>query len=330
MQQPRHPRIGLPYLVLGCGILALSLSAMFVRWADAPGPITGFYRLAFASGILLPLVMLRRLRRPMGLNRSNILFPLLGGLFSAFDLGIWSASLAYTTAANATIIGNTAPLWVALASMFFFGRRFSRDFWFGLALALTGAALVVGADFLQHPRLGIGDLMALTASFFYAGFYLVTERGRETIDALPYTWLVAVCAAIGLFVINLALDNPFLGFSRETWVVFFSAALVSQVIGYFALSYSLGHLPASVVSPTMIGQPVMTTLLAIPLLGEIPGPLQAIGGVIALGGIFVVNRAHSRATRNLGVVAPELSAAPGADEDADDFDANRADTGVVK
>ena len=330
MQQPRHPGTALPYLVLGCGILALSLSAMFVRWAAAPGPITGFYRLAFASLILLPLVLVRTLRHPMGINRSNILYPLLGGLFSAFDLGIWSASLAFTTAANATIIGNTAPLWVALASILFFGQRFSRDFWFGLALALAGAALVVGADFLQHPRLGIGDLMALTASFFYAGFYLVTERGRVTIDALPYTWLVALFAGAGLFLINLALGNPFVGYPRQTWVVFFSAALVSQVIGYFALTYSLGHLPASVVSPTMIGQPVMTTLLAIPLLGEIPGPLQAVGGVIALAGIFVVNRAHSRATRHLAVVTPELGAAPAANDDGVESDIQRDGSGVVK
>jgi drug/metabolite transporter (DMT)-like permease len=299
----------LPYIVLGCGILSLSLSAMFVRWAGAPGPITGFYRLAFASLALLPLVALRARRHPTGISRSNIIFPVLGGIFSAFDLGIWSASLSYTTAANATIIGNTAPLWVALASIWFFGRRFSRDFWLGLALALAGATLVVSSDFLHHPRLGIGDLMALTASFFYAGFYLMTERGRATIDALPYAWLVAVSASLGLFGINLVLGNPFLGYSPQTWLVFVSAALVSQVIGYLSLTYSLGHLPASVVSPTMIGQPIMTTLLAIPLLGEVPQPAQAAGGLIALAGIFLVNRAHSRASRGRVALTPEMAVA---------------------
>lgn len=307
MPAPGAMNARLPYIVLGSGILSLSFSAMFVRWAGAPGPITGFYRLALASLILLPLAALRARRQPAGFRRSNIIFPILGGIFSAFDLGIWSASLSYTTAANATIIGNTAPLWVALASMLFFGRRFSRDFWVGLALALVGASLVVGSDFLRHPRLGIGDLMALTASFFYAGFYLVTERGRARIDALPYTWLVAASASLGLFIINLALGNPFLGYSPQTWLVFLSAALVSQVIGYFSITYSLGHLPASVVSPTMIGQPIMTTLLAIPLLNEVPEPAQAAGGLIALAGIFLVNRAHSRASRGRVAVNPEIA-----------------------
>jgi len=37
---------------------------------------------------------------------------------------------------------------------------------------------------------------------------------------------------------------------------------------------------------------VVTTLLAIPLLGEIPSLWQAIGGTLALVGIYVVNYSH--------------------------------------
>jgi len=70
--------------------------------------------------------------------------------------------------------------------------------------------------------------------------------------------------------------------------------LVSQLIGYKALAYALGHLPASIVAPTMILQPVIATLLAIPLFGEIPGIWQGIGGMIALAGIYIVNRSHQQ------------------------------------
>jgi len=77
-------------------------------------------------------------------------------------------------------------------------------------------------------------------------------------------------------------------------VVFLSTAIVSQLIGYMLLAYALGHLPASIVSPTMILQPIMTALLAIPLLGEIPSLWQGIGGTIALIGIFIVNESHNR------------------------------------
>jgi hypothetical protein len=44
--------------------------------------------------------------------------------------------------------------------------------------------------------------------------------------------------------------------------------------------------------PTLIGPPILTTILAIPLLGEIPTTIQWVGGAIALAGIYIVNQSH--------------------------------------
>jgi drug/metabolite transporter (DMT)-like permease len=162
---------------------------------------------------------------------------------------------------------------------------------------MSGALLIMGSDFLLHPRFGIGDLMALGTSIFYAGYYLATERGRKFLDPLTYTWLMTLFASITLLIINVVLGNRLTGYSTETWIVFLSTAIVSQIIGYISIAYALGHLPASIVSPTMLGQPVLTTLLAIPLLGEIPHLIQAIGGFITISGIYLVNKAHSRAKK---------------------------------
>ena len=136
--------------------------------------------------------------------------------------------------------------------------------------------------------------MALSTGFFYGGYFLFTEKSRTQFDPVSHIWLVGIGASISLFVINMALGYSLTGYDRNTWIVFLVTTLVSQIIGYMSLAYALGHLPASVVSPTMILQPVVTTLLAIPLLGEIPSIWQGIGGVIALIGIFIVNQAHLR------------------------------------
>lgn len=286
----------LPYAALAVGIVALSLSAMFVRWADAPGPMTGFYRLLFSTILFLPL-FLHRQRTSAPLDKRYVWFPLVAGLFTAFDFAFWNSSVKYTTAANATLLGNTAPLWVALVALFVFKEKLRATFWLGLLLALSGAALIVGTDFLTHPTFGIGDLMASAAAIFYASYQLITQRGRVHIDPFRYTWLVGVSATLGMLVMNLALGNSFSGYTTQTWLIFLATAIVSQMIGYLAVSYALGHLPASIVSPTLIGQPILTTLLAIPLLGEIPRPIQWIGGAIALAGIYIVNQAHLQAHR---------------------------------
>ena len=283
----------LAYLALGTGIFALSFSAMFVRWANAPGPVTAFYRLFISIFLLLPFFA-PRARTNASIKSGLIVFPLLAGVFTALDLGFWTASLSYTTAANATLLGNTAPLWVALGTWLILKQRLAPAFWRGLIIALFGAALIMGTDFILHPRFGIGDAMAILTGVFYGGYFLFTERSRVHFDPISHIWLVGVGASFSLFIANLALEYPMTGYPAQTWLVFLSTAIVSQLIGYMSLAYALGHLPASVVSPTMILQPIVTTLLAIPLLGEIPSIWQGIGGAIALVGIYIVNQSHYR------------------------------------
>jgi drug/metabolite transporter (DMT)-like permease len=86
-----------------------------------------------------------------------------------------------------------------------------------------------------------------------------------------------------------ALGMPLFGYSPATYVTFLLAALISQLCGYFLITFSLGKLPASVVMPTMVAQPILTAIIAIPIVGE---PLllgQILGGLVALLGIYIIN-----------------------------------------
>lgn len=289
----RQDKVFLAYAALGVGVLALSFSAMFVRWADAPGPVIGFYRVLIATILFIPF-FIQRQKKLTPLRWRWVWFPILAGLFTALDFATWNTSVKFTTAAKATLLGNTAPLWVALIALIVFRERLRGTFWFGLALALIGAALVVGENFAEDFNVNVGDLLASAAAVFYAIYQLITQRGRKFLDPFRYTWFVGLSAAVFLCIINLILGNPLLGYSSNTWLIFFATAIVSQMIGYLAISYSLGHLPASVVSPTLIAQPILTAVLAIPLLGEVPSPAQWLGGAIALAGIYIVNRAHQQ------------------------------------
>ena len=220
------------------------------------------------------------------------MFAILGGASLAFDLALWTTSIFMTKVANATLFANTAPLWVALAGMALFGERLPALFWGGLAITLSGGALVAGSDFLVHPTVGWGDMLSLLAGVFYAGYYLFTQAGRRYLDSARYVWLAGACSAVCLLVICLAAGFPLTGYAPHSYLAFAASALITQAAGYLAVGYALGHLPASVVSPSMTGQPVVSALLAIPLLGETLTPIQWIGGAVVLTGIYLINRAH--------------------------------------
>lgn len=280
----------LPYLAMATGVVALGCSALFVRWAQAPGPVTGFYRMAIASLVLLPLALRRGGHQPW--PRRGVWLAILGGASLALDIALWSTAVFMTKVANATLFANTAPLWVALTGRAFFGERLPTRFWIGLALTLAGAAAVAGADFLTHPTLGWGDLLSLLASVFYAGYYLCTQAGRRHLDSARYVWLAGACSTVCLLAICLAAGFPLAGYPPSSYLAFAASGLITQAAGYLAVGYALGHLPATVVSPTMTSQPVVSALLAIPLLGENLTPMQWIGGATVLAGILLINRAH--------------------------------------
>ncbi len=282
-----QPKI-LPYLALVSGILALSLSSLFVRWADAPGAVTSFYRMAVASLVFLT-IFLRQPSADRRLDRRWIFLPLLGGLFTALDHATWATAINFTRVANATLMNNLAPLWVALVAFLIWRERLSAGFWLGLVMTIGGAAWVLGSDFLARPQLNQGNLLAVLSSLFYAAYFLTTQRGRARFSTLTYVFLITAVSSLILLAVNLLLGNRLWGYSTPTLLAFLGAGLISQVIGYFSVGYALGHLPASLVSPTMIAQPVLTALMAIPLAGETLLPAQWMGGLIVLSGIYLVN-----------------------------------------
>ena len=289
-----------PYLALGIGILSLSSSAIFVRWADAPGPVTSFYRMAIAV-VLLAWPFYRQVKTKGSLSRQGLQFAVLGGLFFALDLALWATGVVLSGAANPTLLANTAPLWVGLGALVLLRERLNATFWAGLLLAMTGAVVILGLDSLRAMSFRVGTLFGLLAGVFYGGYYLITQCGRQTLGSLTYFWPAAVSSTLVLLILSLALRQPLTGYPALTYLNFLALGVVSQVFGYLAINYALGYLPASIVSPTMLGQPVLTVLLARALLGETLSLSQALGGIALLAGVYTVHR--SRHGRSISAVA---------------------------
>ena len=291
MNSSRYPA----YLALSVSIISMSFSAIFVRWANAPGIVASFYRVAIAAA-LLAWPFYRRVKAQGSLSRRGLRFAVLGGLFFAADLALWATGVILSGATNPTLLANTAPLWVGLGALILFREKLKAMFWMGLLLAMTGSVVILGLDSLRAVSLGVGTLLGLLAGIFYGGYFLITQRGRETLDSLAYFWPAAVSSTLGLLILCLALRQPLSGYPASAYLNFLALGLVSQVFGYLALNHALGYMPASIVAPTMLGQPVVTAILAGPLLGEALSPWQVLGGLAVLAGVYVVHYSQRRDT----------------------------------
>lgn len=283
----------LPYLALLVGVTAMGMSAIFVKWANAPGAVTGFYRMLIAIAVFALPVGLRA-KREGPLSLRHVWFAMLGGIFFALDLSIWNTSVTMTSAANSTLFGNTSVIWVAIGALVVFKEKLRPIFWVGLIIALIGMLIVLGQDFITHPTLGMGDILAIVAGLWYGLFFLAAERSRDKLSSFTAWWVSSATSTVALWVICLVFGMPLFGYSPETYWNFFAIAIVVQVVSLLCVNYALGHLPASIVSPTLLGQPVTTAIFAIPLLGQWLSVAQIIGGLLVMVGILIVHWSKTR------------------------------------
>jgi drug/metabolite transporter (DMT)-like permease len=294
MPDPTAPSRPHAYLALAGGVLFIGFAPIFIKLAGTTGDVVGAYRLVIAAAVLATPAALRWRRGETRLPRRALGWALLAGTAFAADMAVWGTAVLLTTASTATFLGNTAPVWVALGAWLLFREDLRPTYWLGLTVALGGAALLVGLDGLTWQGPSLGNVLALVGGGLYAIYQLITNRTRALADTLSYTWTFTAAGGVLLVITALALGHPLVGLPVTSLLVLVAAALIGQVGGWMLINYAFGELPASLVSATLLGQPVIATLLAAPILGERPTVWHVAGGFVTLAGIALVMYSRPR------------------------------------
>lgn len=279
---------------LALGVICISLSAVLVLLANVGAPASAFYRLGFAAVVLVPVWFVRKRVR---VRRSVWPLLLTGGACFAVDILCFNAAVPMTSAATATLLGNNAPLAVGLGAALFFRERQPLAFWFGLIVAVAGSIVIVGGDALRAAGNVTGDAIAVAAALAFGGYLLVTQRLRLELDTFSLTTLSIATSTLILYAFAASVHAPLWGFTPHAWLALAALGVFSQLIGYLAISYALGHLPASVVSATLLLQGPLTALVAFIVLGQAVSRATLAGGLLVLAGVLTVNLARTRGHR---------------------------------
>jgi drug/metabolite transporter (DMT)-like permease len=309
------PTPGLPpVFILVLGVLAVSTSSIFIRFAqnDAPSLVIAAYRLTLASLLLSPIALLGQRNELFSLSRREIFLAFVSGVFLALHFASFITSLEYTTVASSVVLSTSTPLWVALLAPVILKEPMHRYLFIGMVMALVGSTIVglsdacaLGANGISCPPLKnflgdqslFGNLMALLAARMAVGYILIGRRLRSKISLISYVFLVyGIAALVLLLVMFLAGQSP-LGYPSQTYLWLVLLALVPQLLGHSSYNWALRHLSAIYVSVAIIGEPVGSTILAYFLLEETPSTLEIFGAILILVGIYLAS--HSPVPREI-------------------------------
>ncbi|MEQ8370457.1 MAG: DMT family transporter [Alphaproteobacteria bacterium] len=294
VQLARRERLALA--ALACGALAIAFAPIFVRLSEI-GPLgTAFWRPLLAMPMLWLWLAATPVETPAHrpMTRRDLALFALAGLCFAGDLGFWHFSIALTSVANATLLPNTAPIFVTLVAWLIFRERVTRLFLAGMAVAFAGMAVLMGDSISVSASTLVGDGLSIVTAFFYGCYFLVVERLRRQHGPGRIIFWSSLFTALIMLPALLVAGEPLLATTLSGWLVLLGLAAVSHAGGQGLIAYALAHLPATFVSVGLLLQPVAAAILAWLLLAEALGPLQAIGGVIVLGGVFIARKGRRR------------------------------------
>jgi len=284
---------GGPYAAIALAVVSVSFSAIFISWSTSPFITIALYRLALASLILAPFALLDRRRPLRGISRRDALIMIGVGAILATHFTLWIGSLKIegvsVNVASSVILVTSHPLLVGVLSHYVLRERLNAWMALGIALGFSGVVVIAVADSTARSGSGIGDLLAFTGGIAAGFYFLAGRRLRQRVPLLAYAFVVYVSATGVLFLYALGLRESLLpvGDWRTELALFLAMAMIPQIGGHTLYNWSLRWVTAPVVSLSLVGEPIGSSLLAWALLNQAPGAAVALGGALALGGIYL-------------------------------------------
>jgi drug/metabolite transporter (DMT)-like permease len=262
---------------------------------EVPPFTLALLRFAIASLILLPAIHLNPAWR---VNKRSIHWARMAAMgFSGVCLYFIAENLGmvYTTASNGSLVTAGAPAVTAIFAVIFLKERLGWVRSLGIAVSILGVAVIVlagGEADSRSPDPLLGNLLICGANVCWAAY---TIWGKRMNSLFPDIVVTAYTIALGtVFLLPFAgyewLTTGLGSISFQSWLIVVFLGTAASAGAYVFWNYALTHLEASVTSTFLNLVPVVSLLLAAGLLGERILPIQIVGGVLVMGGVYLASR----------------------------------------
>jgi drug/metabolite transporter (DMT)-like permease len=300
LKQPLNWQVG---LILVVGVFAISTAAIFIRLAmaantsrytNASAQGVGFSlflaasRLAIASLVLLPAW--RNLRQTQ-LSPGALPYAGAAGVCLAVHFATWITSLSFTSIAASTTLVTTNPVWIALLSWLWFKEKLTRLTVLGIAVAFTGGVLIAlgdaGATTVGNNPL-LGNFLALVGAWMISLYLLLgREAQRRGLGIGSYVVVAYSTGALVLLPLPLIVGSTYAGYPIAVYLYILLMAVASQVVGHTTLNWAVRWISPTLVTLTILFEPVSSSFLGYLIFKEVPGLMVLVGAIVILSGVAV-------------------------------------------
>ena len=275
------------FLILATGAMLIGFAPVFVKWSELSPSAISFYRMLLALPFLVLINFILNKKILFNVqHKKTIFYSAIASVAFTTDLTLWHYSMDITSVSNATIIVNSAPIFVAVLSFIIFKEKISKEFVVSFLVTYIG---IIGLIFYSNNYINgkvLGDILCMIAAFFYGVYLLVIARlGKEnSLNIIFYTTLFCCIFSV----IPMLIDGGNMVPSTQfEWINLVLLAFLCQFGGQYLITHGIGKISASEGSIGLLMQPITATILAVFLFNEILNITQIIFVFVSLFGIYL-------------------------------------------
>lgn len=266
-------------------IVLWSAGNLIVKAVPMAGAQIAFWRVLLAAVIYV--LILRARGRTLTWQQLKDSAP--AGIAISLELAFFFVAIKSTTVANATVIGNLAPLVILAFGIGRFGEKVSRLVFSMAAVAILGVVMVVFGSSTQPIWSPFGDVLAVIAMLLFAAYFVLAKSGRATVPAFEFQTAVWVSGTVILAPVAVIDAGGVVFPTVEQWA--WLALLVAVPgTGHLAMNWAHSQIKLTLASMLTLAIPVLSTVGAAVFLGEPIVGWQILGIGVVVGALAVVVR----------------------------------------
>ena len=260
----------------------------------SPAELLGL-RLLIGLPVLVIVVILKKIKFRFTPGEWKQI--LIGSAVITLHFLVQITGLQYTTATNTGWIISVSPLVMAVLAFFFLKEKIGKNQIIAIAVATFGILLLMSHGDLTHLGFltSLGDWLVLISAHTWAIYTVVTRNLSKTQHPLAITVGVLTPALI-VMTVYMAFTSDWTKFAHlpaKGVVALLFLAIVGLALGHWFWQEGVAKVGAARAGIYLYIEPVATTALAIPLLGEPFGWVAAAGASLVLLGVYIGQRTKS-------------------------------------
>lgn len=279
-------------LIIILGVVGASLSAILVRFSDAPSMVLVFYRMFWAVLMLFPTMVKGGLSEYKTLKKTDLLLCVVSGLFLGLHFSFYFESLKYTSIASSVVLVDTEVFFVAVGSLCFLRERINKIGYICILITFAGSIIVAAGDMSSGAV--YGDILALLGAVCVAIYTMIGRKMRRSMSTTAYTWIVYLSAAVVVLVGTLITGDYIIPVTVKNLIVALGLTVFCTLLGHSIFSWGLKYEKAAFVSTAKLLEPVFASILGLIIFREIPSQTSVLGGLMIIAGIVIMCREESK------------------------------------